>query len=160
MKLKVHRHCLGRSSQLEITHPVWKNKTGKAIGILTKQRPYIAYPLWWVCIILLFISTWCILYMFGIKTYASNLDCLNKFQKRIVRLISGVLPRDHMAPLFMKYGILQMSQIADYKSGIFMYEIYYQEVPAIFDNHFTLICDIHDCNTRQRCCIHCTCGSG
>ena len=25
------------------------------------------------------------LYMFGVKTYASNLDCLNKFQKRIVR---------------------------------------------------------------------------
>ena len=26
-----------------------------------------AYPLWWVCIILLFIRTWCILCMFGVK---------------------------------------------------------------------------------------------
>ena len=88
------------------------------------------------------------------KTYASNLDCLNKLQKRIVRLIAGVPPREHTAPLFMKYGILQMSQIADYDIGIFMYKIYYKEVPAIFDSYFTLNCDIHDYNTRQRCCIH------
>ena len=75
-------------------------------------------------------------------------------QKRIVRLIAGVPPREHTAPLFMKYGILQMSQIADYNIGIFMYKIYYKEVPAIFDSYFTLNCDIHDYNTRQRCCIH------
>ena len=88
------------------------------------------------------------------KTYASNLDCLNKLQKRIIRLIAGVPPREHTAPLFTKYGILQMSQIADYNIGIFMYKIYYKEVPAIFDSYFTFNCDIHDYNTRQRCCIH------
>ena len=88
------------------------------------------------------------------KTYASNLDCLNKLQKHIVRLIAGVPPREHTAPLFRKYGILQMSQIANYNIGIFMYKIYYKEVPAIFDSYFTLNCDIHEYNTRQRCCIH------
>ena len=131
-----------------------KNKTSKAIGILKKMRPFInistmvslyysfIYPYLMYCV-----------HVWG-QTYASNLDCLNKLQKRIVILIAGVPPREHTAPLFMKYGILQMSQIADYNIGIFMYKIYYKEVPAIFDSYFTLNCDIHDYNTLQRCCIH------
>ena len=131
-----------------------KNKISKTIGTLKKLRPYInistmvslyysfIYPYLMYCV-----------HVWG-KTYASNLDCLNKLQKRIARLIAGVPPREHTAPLFMKYGTLQMSQIADYNIGIFMYKIYYKEVPAIFDSYFTLNCDIHDYNTRQRCCIH------
>ena len=131
-----------------------KNKTNKAIGIFKKLRPYInistmvslyysfIYPHLMYCV-----------HVWG-KTHASNLDCLNKLQKRIVRLIAGVPPSEHTAPLFMKYGILQMSQIADYNIGIFMYKVYYKEVPAICDNYFTLNCDIHDYNTRQRCCMH------
>ena len=82
------------------------------------------------------------------KTYASNLDCLNEVQRRIARLIAGVPPREHTTTLFLMYGILQMSKMADYNNGIFMYKVYYKEVPAIFDNHFTLNCDIHDYNTR------------
>ena len=35
-----------------------------------------------------------------------------------------------------------------------MYKVYCKEVPAIFDSYSTLNCDIHDYNTRQRCCIH------
>ena len=35
-----------------------------------------------------------------------------------------------------------------------MYKIYYKEVPAMFGSYFPLNCDIHDYNTRQRCCIH------
>ena len=59
----------------------------------------------------------------GSKIYASIWDCFNKLQKCIVRLIAGVPPKEHTAPLFMKYGILQMSQIADYNIGIIMYKI-------------------------------------
>ena len=47
-----------------------------------------------------------------------------------------------------------MSQMADDNIEIFMYAIYYKEVPAIFDNYFTLNCDIHDYDTCHRCCIH------
>ena len=131
-----------------------KNKDTKAIGILKKRRPYInistmvslyysfIYPYLMYCVHV------------GGKTYASYLNCLNKLQKRTVRLIAGVPPRERTAPLFMMYGILQMYQIADYSIGISMYKIYYKEVPAIFDNYYTLNCNIHDHNTRQRCCIH------
>ena len=44
-----------------------KNKTGKAIGILERRKNYIGFPLWWVCSIVLFKYSWCILYMLGVK---------------------------------------------------------------------------------------------
>ena len=52
------------------------------------------------------------------KTYDSNLDCLNMLQKHVVRFKAGVPLRQHTAPLFMKYGILRMSQVANYNAGI------------------------------------------
>ena len=131
-----------------------RNKISKAAGILKKLRAYVnidtmvnlyysfVYPYFMYCV-----------HVWG-KTYVTNLECLNIMQKSIVRIIAGVSPKEHTAPLFFKFKILRLHQLVDYNIGVFMYKVFYKDVPNIFKDYYLPNYEIHDHYTRQKDNIH------
>ena len=106
-----------------------RNKISKAAGILKKLRAYVnidttvnlyysfVHPYFMYCV-----HVWR-------KTYVTNLECLNIMHRSIVRIIAGVSPKEHTAPLFVKFKMLILHQLVDYGIGVFMYKVLYKNVP-------------------------------
>ena len=69
-------------------------------------------------------------------------------QKDCVRIITMSKRREHTEPLFKKLGLLQLHEINKYMFCKFMYSWHHNELPAIFNNVFTEVKDIHDHDTR------------
>ena len=97
-----------------------RNKVSRGTGILKKLRPCInndtilglyysfIYPYFTYCV-----QVW------G-KTYRSNLDCIVKLQKRVIRLLAGVHLLTHTEPIFFRLKILKCIDVVNYIIGIFM----------------------------------------
>ena len=81
-------------------------------------------------------------------------DAAYIMQKSIVRIIAGVSPKEHTAPLFFKFKILRLHQLVDYNIGVFMYKVFYKDVPNIFNDYYLPNYEIHDHYTRQKDNIH------
>ena len=126
-----------------------RNKVSRGTGILKKLRPYVnndtilglyysfIYPYFTFCV-----KVW------G-KTYQSNLDCIVKLQKRVIRLLAGVHPLTHKEPIFFRLKILKFTDVVNYIIGIFMYKVYHQDIPRVFENYYTDNRNVHDYATRQ-----------
>ena len=67
----------------------------------------------------------------------------------ILRVIVGLKPREHSAPLFKELNILSIFQINVYVIGKFMYKVYHQKTLSVFISMFKLNSSIHNHNTRQ-----------
>ena len=131
-----------------------RNKLSRGTGILKKLRPYVnndtilglyysfIYPYFTYCV-----QVW------G-KTYQSNLDCIVKIQKRVIRLLAGVHPLTHTEPIFFRLKILKFIDVVNYTIGIFMYKVYHQDIPIVFENYYTENRNVHDYATRQVDHIH------
>ena len=92
--------------------------------------------------------------MYGEKTYVSTIVCPNIMQKSIIRITAGVSPKEHTAPLFVKIKILRLHQLVDYDIGVFIFKVFYKDVPKIFNDYFLPNDEIHDHITRQKDTIH------
>ena len=79
-------------------------------------------------------------------TYVRRLFIL---QKRIIRIIAGVKPREHSAPLFKSMKIFTIFQINEYVIGKFMYQIYNQKTLDTFLLMFQVNSNVHGYSTRQ-----------
>ena len=133
-----------------------RNKVSRGTGILKKLRPYVnndtilglyysfIYPYFTYCV-----QVW------G-KTYQSNLDCIVKLQKRVIRLLAGVHPLTHTEPIFFRLKILKFIDVVNYIIGIFMYKVYHQDIPRVFENYYTENRNVYDYATRQVDHIHIT----
>ena len=131
-----------------------RNKVSRGTGILKKLRPHVnndtilglyysfIYPYFTYCV-----QVW------G-KTYQSNLDCIVKIQKRMIRLLAGVHPLTHTEPIFFRLKILKFIDVVNYIIGIFMYKVYHQDIPRVFENYYTENRNVHDYATRQVDHIH------
>ena len=75
-------------------------------------------------------------------------------QKRTIRIISGIPPRTSTAPLFKKWGILDIHQINKFLVGQLMFKYYHKKLPAIFRDFFVYNRDIHQHFTRQTDDLH------
>lgn len=82
------------------------------------------------------------------STYPTSLDRLFKLQKRAVRVITKSSFIAHTSPLFQQLKIFNLDQIRQYQTGIFMYRANHNLLPAIFQNYFINIKDIHQHFTR------------
>ena len=76
---------------------------------------------------------------------------LNKMivlQKRVVRIIAGVKPKEHSDPLFTKLSLLKITEIHPYIVGRLMFRIYKGEYES-FHEYFKQNSEIHTHDTRQ-----------
>ena len=131
-----------------------RNKVSRGTGVLKKLWPYVnndtilglyysfIYPYFTYCV-----QVW------G-KTYQSNLDCIVKLQKRVIRLLAGVHPLTHAEPIFFRLKILKFIDVVNYIIGIFMYKVYHQDISRIFENYYAENRNVHDYATRQVDHIH------
>ena len=70
-------------------------------------------------------------------------------QKKAVRIIAGVSPRTHTKPLFTDMKILTLKGIFQYSVGLFMYKFVKGMLPALFDNLFKYVNQVHAHFTRN-----------
>ena len=139
----------------------WKNhicyiagKISRGIGIILKSRKYLNKES-------LLTLYHCFIYPFLIycnhvwgNTYKTNLSKLQILQNQVLRIITGSKPRCHVDPLYKYLGILNLSEINMYLTGMFMYKIYNQDVPHVFDDFFMYNYEEHDHDTRSSNYFH------
>ena len=130
-----------------------KHKISKSIGIIKKTRrlfdtdimlslynsfvyPYLSY-----CI-----------HVWGMAYDVHKRDLVIQ-QKRIVRIIAGVHPRESTRPIFLKLKILQIDAMYSYNVALFMYKYVHGMLPPIF-HMYEMNTDVHYYNTRQSTSFH------
>ena len=124
-------------------------KIAKGIGILLKSRKVfdngtlLSLYHTFVCPYL----HYCI-HVWG-KAYDTHLNDLVVLQNKAMRIISGVPPRTNMDRFYVEMSILTVKRIYNYSIGLFMYKYVNKMTPAVFDNFFRNISDIHQHNTRN-----------
>ena len=82
-------------------------------------------------------------------TYASNLGNLVLLQKRCIRIICNVNPREHTENLLKELGFLKFEDINKYMIGRFMHRRYNRKLPEMFNEYFEYVRDVHNYATRQ-----------
>ena len=129
-------------------------KVSRGIGIMIKARKYLPKD----ALLSLYYS-----FIYPYLTYCnivwgtacvSNLEKLQMLQKKVVRIIAGVKPRDHTDPLFREYGLLKFSEINTFLTGRFMFKVFNQNIIDIFQELFERNSDIHSYATRQASDYH------
>ena len=68
------------------------------------------------------------------RTYKTNVYPLFVKQKKFLRII-GILSRyDHTTPIFLKFNILKLFDMFEYKDVCFMYLVYWRKLPNNLQN--------------------------
>ena len=134
----------------------WKNhvyyicrKLAKCTGIIIKARPNLpkrslitlyhtfAYPYFTYCV-----------HVWG-DSSITNQNKLTKYQKKLVRIITGSSYIANTLQLFNETRILKVHEVYKYFISIFMYKYHNNLLPNLFENMFILQRNIHTYNTRQ-----------
>ena len=130
------------------------SKVSKVIGILKKVQKCLdkwilrnlyyalVYPYFTYCNI-----TWA-------SNYKSNLDCLVKLQKRVVRIICFENYFAHTEGLFKYVNIMKFEQINKYMTALFVYRALHNMYPKFISDLFLHNSDVHSYNTRQKHNLH------
>jgi hypothetical protein len=84
----------------------------------------------------------------------THLNRLLKTQKRLLRIISFSEHRAHTALIFKQFNVLNINQINNYLTGIFMYRYRSGDLPVVFNNMFICNTNIHSYSTRQSSHYH------
>ena len=63
------------------------------------------------------------------RTYKTNLNPLFVIQKIFLRIIGKLSRYDYTTPLFLKFKILKLFDLIEYKAACFMYLVYLRKVP-------------------------------
>ena len=82
-------------------------------------------------------------------THPTILDCLFRLQKRVVRAISFKDIYAHSTPLFYKLKLLKLFDIHTLNLLSLVYEYQNNQSVQPFDDYFTPLYSVHNCNTRQ-----------
>ena len=124
------------------------NKIAKGIGIIKKVRKYLNSE----TLISLYYS---FIYPYLIycnqvwgNTCKSNMNSVVLLQKKIIRIICGVKPREHTDPLYIKLKLLKCEDINKYLLSRLMYRIHHGDI-TMLDGYFIKNSNIHNHNTRQ-----------
>jgi hypothetical protein len=129
------------------------NKVAKGIGILYKCRLYVKkkslIDLYYAMIYPYL--TYC-LHVWG-STYKSNLAKLVILQKKAIRFISSVHPKEHTKQLFINLKIIEFRNLHTLQIGIFMYKYTKKELPSIFDTMCVKNENVYNYYTRQHNCF-------
>ena len=124
-------------------------KLSKCCGILSKAKRILnkstlitlyytfAYPYFTYCNII-----------WG-NALPTHLLRLEKIQKKLIRMITSAPYKAHTAPLFLDTKILNIYQINEYMTSMFMYKYNHDLLPNVFKGMFLRGEDVHGYGTRQ-----------
>ena len=89
------------------------------------------------------------------NTYKSRVQKLLNVQKKIIRLMTFKSYLEHTEPIFKELGFLNIFQINDSLTAMFMFRYYHlKNLPEIFENYFVTNNQIHQHNTRNATKLH------
>ena len=89
------------------------------------------------------------------NTYKTRIQKLMNIQKKIVRLMCFKSFSEHTEPIFKKLTILNIFQINDFLTSLFMFRYFnLKNLPEIFTHYFKTNCDVHHHNTRKKSMLH------
>ena len=71
------------------------------------------------------------------STYKSNLRKLQVLQNKAVRIITGSSRKTSIEWMYNEYRILRLYGINLYLLGKFVFQVFHEDVPNVFDNFFT-----------------------
>ena len=124
------------------------NVISRNVGIISRIRYFIDQQttcLLYNSLILPYLNYCCLIW--GVN-YNSQLNRLTVLQKRAVRLIEKVYAPTSSAPLFTKYNLLKIPDIAKSQMIIVMHRFLINQLPIVFDNMFKR-CEPGLHNTRR-----------
>ena len=129
-------------------------KIARGIGILIKARKCFTHE----CMITLYYSFVFpyLIYCNNIwgSTYKSNLSKLQVLQNKAARIITGSNPRRNTDAMFNESGLLNLKDINVYLVGKFMYNVYHEKIPDVFEGFFVYNYQVHEHNTRTSINLH------
>ena len=89
------------------------------------------------------------------NTYKSYVSPLIILQKRIIRILSGNVPRlAHTEPLFKEQEILTFNVLHKYQVAQFMFNFIKGDTSEVFIDMFVYNSNVHQYNTRQSHLLH------
>ena len=89
------------------------------------------------------------------NTYKARIQKLMRIRKKIVRLITFKSYSEHTEMIFKNLGILNVYQINDYLTSIFMFRYFnLKNLPETFANYFATNNEVHHHNTRNTSQLH------
>ena len=130
------------------------NKISKGIGIITKiLKVFFETALMsrYNSLILPYIM-YCV-HMRG-SAYETHLRQLMTLQNKIVKLVTGVPCRNNADALYVELNILPLKKLSVYNVGLLMYWYYNGLLPELLADMFTLLCNIHNYDTRESSGYH------
>ena len=68
------------------------------------------------------------------RTYKTNIYPLFVKQKKFLRIIGRLSRYDHTTPMFLKFNILKLFDLFEYKDVCFMYLVYSRKLPNNLQN--------------------------
>ena len=85
---------------------------------------------------------------------ASNINTISILQKKVIRIICRMKPRDSCKPMFSALGIMRFSDVNVYLISKFMFRVCKGDVPEIFRTYFRFNSEIHNYFTKQCDYLH------
>ena len=85
---------------------------------------------------------------------ASNINKISVLQKKVIRIICKMKPRDSCEPMYSALGIMRFSDVNVYLISKFMFGVCKGDVPEIFRTYFRFNSEIHNHFTRQCDYLH------
>ena len=132
-------------------------KVSRSIGILYKARYRVGFDQLkqlYFTLIEPSILYCCIIW--GQSKHSCQLDAVWKLQKKAVRVITFEKYNAASRPLFRRCFILNVYEIFEFQTLLFMYKSCNNMLPACFSNYFVTNSQIHDHFTRQASALHIT----
>ena len=129
-------------------------KIARGVGIILKARKYFTNE----CMVQLY-NAFIVPYMMYCNqiwgsTYKSNLRKLQVLQNKAVRIITGSSRKTSIEWMYNEFRILNLYEINLYLVGKFMFKVFHEDVPNVFDNFFTDDYSIHEHNARSSQHLH------
>ena len=112
-------------------------KIARGVGIILKARKYFTNE----CMVQLY-NAFIVPYLMYCNqiwgnTYKSNLRKLQVLQNKAVRIITGSSRKTSIEWMYNEFRILNLYEINLYLVGKFMFKVFHEDVPNVFDNFFT-----------------------
>ena len=131
-----------------------RKKLSKSVGIMYKARKKLTKP----SLINLYYSIANPHFIYCNQVWGNAhktiLEPMHKIQKKFIRIITSSPYRAHTQPLFVANHMLDLYDINNYMSAIFMYNVLRTDKFTLFSSFYTLNNEVHDHDTRTAHDVH------
>ena len=126
-----------------------ESKLSRCLGILNKTKSFLPEDI----LKKLYYAFMHSHFNFGLIVWSatpkSNLLKLQSIQSKAIRILAKASWHEHASPLYVQLNILTLNKLISYALAKFIHKYYLKCLSSSFNNYFTLISNIHSCNTRN-----------